>query len=38
MLASFRRKLDAADLTPADRDRHFTELKAGLYGYTYLED
>jgi arginine decarboxylase len=38
MLASFRRKLDAVDLSPADRDHFFTELKAGLYGYTYLED
>ena len=36
LLAHYRRKLDAADLDRATRERFFVELKAGLYGYTYL--
>jgi len=38
MLVSYRRKLAAADLGDQEREQLFTELKAGLYGYTYLED
>jgi arginine decarboxylase len=38
MLARYRRKLDAAGLAESEREQYFTELKAGLYGYTYLED
>jgi len=38
MLVSYRRKLAAAGLGDQERERLFTELKAGLYGYTYLED
>lgn len=38
LLAHYRRKLDAADLDRATRERFFVELKAGLYGYAYLGD
>ncbi len=38
LLAHYRRKLDAAGLERATRERFFVELKAGLYGSTYLED
>jgi arginine decarboxylase len=38
MLVSYRRKLAAAGLGDQEREHLFTELKAGLYGYTYLED
>lgn len=37
MMASYRRKLTAAVLDAATREHYFIELKAGLYGYTYLE-
>jgi arginine decarboxylase len=37
LLAHYRRKLDATDLDRATREQYFTELKAGLFGYTYLE-
>lgn len=36
LLAHYRRKLDAAGLDRATREHFFVELKAGLYGYTYL--
>jgi arginine decarboxylase len=36
LLAHYRRKLDAAGLDRATREQFFVELKAGLYGYTYL--
>ncbi len=36
LLAHYRRKLDAAGLERATREQFFVELKAGLYGYTYL--
>jgi arginine decarboxylase len=36
LLAHYRRKLDAAELDRVTRERFFVELKAGLYGYTYL--
>lgn len=37
LLAHYRRKLEATGLDRATRERLFVELKAGLYGYTYLE-
>ena len=37
MMASYRRTLHGATLDATTRERYFTELKAGLYGYTYLE-
>ncbi|MBK5966046.1 arginine decarboxylase [Thiocystis minor] len=37
LLAHYRRKLDAAGLDRPTREQLFVELKAGLYGYTYLE-
>lgn len=36
LLAHYRRKLDAAGLDRPTREQLFIELKAGLYGYTYL--
>jgi arginine decarboxylase len=36
LLGHYRRKLDAADLDRGTREQFFVELKAGLYGYTYL--
>jgi arginine decarboxylase len=36
LLAHYRRKLDAAGLDRATREQFLVELKAGLYGYTYL--
>lgn len=36
LLAHYRRKLEAAALDRATREQFFVELKAGLYGYTYL--
>jgi len=33
----YRRRLQAAHLTPADRQLYLRELDAGLMGYTYLE-
>jgi len=38
MLARYRHKLDASGLAEPEREQLFTELKAGLYGCTYLED
>jgi arginine decarboxylase len=37
-IASYKAKLNAAELEDAVRDSYFTELKAGLTGYTYLEE
>jgi arginine decarboxylase len=37
LLARYRRKLAEADLPRDLREQYFVELKAGLYGYTYLE-
>ncbi len=37
LLAHYRRKLDAAGLDRVTREQFMVELKAGLYGYTYLE-
>ncbi|MBK1643170.1 arginine decarboxylase [Thiocapsa imhoffii] len=36
LLAHYRRKLEAAELDRATREQFYVELKAGLYGYTYL--
>ncbi|MBB1091977.1 biosynthetic arginine decarboxylase [Rhodopseudomonas palustris] len=36
LLSGYRRQLEAADLDKATRERFYLELKAGLYGYTYL--
>jgi arginine decarboxylase len=38
MLASYRRKLEASGLSAVQADQFYVELKAGLQGYTYLED
>lgn len=39
LLAGYRAKVDAAsDLSTAQREQYLGELKAGLEGYTYLED
>jgi arginine decarboxylase len=37
LLARYRRKLEEAGLDRAVSEQYFVELKAGLYGYTYLE-
>ncbi|WP_455222273.1 biosynthetic arginine decarboxylase [Kaarinaea lacus] len=37
-IAAYKAKLNAAELHDAVRDNYFTELKAGLTGYTYLEE
>ncbi len=37
LLAHYRRKLEATGLDRPTRERLFIELKAGLYGYTYLD-
>jgi len=37
-LAQYNNKLEHAQLTPAQHKLYFQELKAGLTGYTYLED
>ncbi|MCU0834909.1 MAG: biosynthetic arginine decarboxylase [Chromatiaceae bacterium] len=37
LLARYRRKLDETDLPRDQREQYFVELKAGLYGYTYLD-
>jgi arginine decarboxylase len=37
MMNAYRRKLQAVDLDALTRKRYFVELKAGLYGYTYLD-
>ncbi|KAA6185382.1 biosynthetic arginine decarboxylase [Thiohalocapsa marina] len=36
LLSRYRRRLDTADLDREARERLYLELKAGLYGYTYL--
>jgi arginine decarboxylase len=36
LLARYRRRIEAADLERGERERLYLELKAGLYGYTYL--
>lgn len=36
LLARYRRRIDAAGLPPGERERLYLELKAGLYGDTYL--
>jgi arginine decarboxylase len=39
LLAAYHAKVDAAaELTAAQRKSYLGELKAGLEGYTYLED
>lgn len=38
LLASYRRKIDAAELDSAQRKVYLEELEAGLQGYTYLEE
>ncbi len=38
LLASFRKKIELAELDKKQRDLFFKELTAGLTGYTYLED
>jgi arginine decarboxylase len=38
MLQSFRDKLRGAGIAERTADQFYDELKAGLYGYTYLED
>jgi arginine decarboxylase len=36
LLARYRRRIDLAELDRAERERVYLEMKAGLYGYTYL--
>jgi arginine decarboxylase len=36
LMVRYRRRLDAAELSRGERERLYLELKAGLYGYTYL--
>ncbi|MBK1631477.1 arginine decarboxylase [Thiohalocapsa halophila] len=36
LLARYRRRIDATGLPRSERERLYLELKAGLYGYTYL--
>jgi arginine decarboxylase len=38
MLESYRNKLQKAGIPARTADHYYDELKAGLYGYTYLED
>ncbi len=38
LLESYRGKIAAAELSPAQRQVYLEELEAGLRGYTYLED
>ena len=38
MLQTFRAKLGAAGIAERTADQFYDELKAGLYGYTYLEE
>lgn len=38
MLESYRRKLEGSGLSAVQADQFYMELKAGLQGYTYLED
>lgn len=37
LLAHYRRKIESAGLDRETREQFFVELKAGLYGYTYLD-
>jgi len=37
-VSAYKAKLNAAELRDEVRDNYFTELKAGLTGYTYLEE
>ncbi|WP_455207296.1 biosynthetic arginine decarboxylase [Kaarinaea lacus] len=37
-IAAYKNKLNAAELSESLRDSYFIELKAGLTGYTYLEE
>jgi arginine decarboxylase len=37
LLGRYRRRLEASEVPRHERERLFLELKAGLYGYTYLE-
>ena len=37
-IAAYKNKLAAADLSTLNNDNYLTELKAGLTGYTYLEE
>ncbi len=37
LLAHYRRKLEDAGLDRVTREQYYVELKAGLFGYTYLE-
>ena len=37
LLAHYRRKLDAAELDRVTREQFYVELKARLFGYTYLD-
>jgi arginine decarboxylase len=37
LLASYRKRIDAAQLPAAQREQFYAELAAGLDGYTYLE-
>ena len=36
LLAQYRRRLDSTELDRETREQFYSELKAGLYGYTYL--
>jgi arginine decarboxylase len=36
LLARYRRRIDDTGLPRGERERLYLELKAGLYGYTYL--
>ena len=38
LLQDYQQKINQADLDDASRDAYFSELEAGLQGYTYLED
>jgi len=38
LLASYRIKLEQADINEAEYTDYYTQIKAGLTGYTYLED
>ena len=38
LLANYRIKLEQADISEAEYSDYYTQIKAGLTGYTYLED
>jgi arginine decarboxylase len=38
LLLSYRKQLAETNLSPVQRENYFTELQAGLNGYTYLEE